>query len=240
LARWRADGTLEYLGRLDHQVKVRGYRIELGEIEAALAECAGIRQAVVMAREDQPGDARLVAYLVALNGDVPAASELRSRLRERLPDYMLPSAFVTLPTLPLTPNGKVDRKALPKPDQAQAAETPREFMPPQSQVEETIASVWKEVLRIDRVGRQDNFFDLGGHSLLLTQVHNRLSKLFDEPLTIIDLFSSPTIAGLCEVIAERKRQIEAVEYSELLRQIEALDQADVQAQLAELQAQEAN
>ncbi|HEX9936043.1 MAG TPA: amino acid adenylation domain-containing protein, partial [Longimicrobium sp.] len=170
-ARWRADGTLEYLGRLDHQVKVRGFRIELGEVEAALRRNPGVADCVVLAREDAPGDRRLVAYVV---GGVETDA-LRAQLRRSLPEHMVPSAFVSLDHLPLTPNGKLDRKALPAPELASAGER---HVAPRTPVEEVLAGIWCEVLRRDRVGVTENFFELGGHSLLATRAVSRIAELF--------------------------------------------------------------
>jgi natural product biosynthesis luciferase-like monooxygenase protein len=201
LARWRADGVLEFLGRLDHQVKVRGYRIELGEIEAALAEQSSVAQAVVMAREDQPGDARLVAYLVAHHDATLDSSALREALRERLPEFMLPSAFVVLDEFPHTPNGKIDRKALPAPDAA-APVAAAEYVAPTSDLESQIAEVWKDVLKLATVGTRDNFFDLGGHSLLAVQAHRRLKDALQRDLSITDIFRFPTIQSLATYLTE--------------------------------------
>lgn len=206
LARWRhnddGSGVLEFLGRLDHQVKVRGYRIELGEIEAALAEQAGVAQAVVMAREDQPGDARLVAYLVARGGASLDGTALRDALRERLPEFMLPSAFVILGEFPHTPNGKIDRKALPAPDAASPAASTAEFVAPTGDLESQIAEVWKDVLKLATVGTRDNFFDLGGHSLLAVQAHRRLKEALRRDLSITDIFRFPTIQSLATYLAD--------------------------------------
>ncbi|MEZ4403025.1 MAG: amino acid adenylation domain-containing protein [Kofleriaceae bacterium] len=165
LGRWRADGRLQHLGRLDFQVKVRGYRIELGEIEAALARHPGVAQAVVVAGPGPGGEARLIAYLVA-DGAPPAAADLRAHLRATLPDYMIPTVFVPLPALPLTPNGKVDRRALPAPSDADTA-APRPLAAPATPAELLVATVWRELLGVERIGRADNFLDLGGHSLLI-------------------------------------------------------------------------
>ncbi|HSF40925.1 MAG TPA: amino acid adenylation domain-containing protein [Thermoanaerobaculia bacterium] len=187
-ARRLADGTLEFLGRLDHQVKVRGFRIELGEIEAALGEIPGAREALVIVREDQPGDRKLVAYVV---GDVET-SELRRALTERLPDYMVPAAFVTLPALPLTAHGKVDRKALPAPEWQGAASG---YVAPRTREEEILATVWAEILRLPRVGVDDNFFELGGDSILSVQIVARARQaglLF----TTRQVFENQTVAGL--------------------------------------------
>ncbi|WP_332690623.1 non-ribosomal peptide synthetase, partial [Devosia sp.] len=163
LGRWLPDGTIEYLGRNDFQVKIRGFRIELGEIEAHLAACHGVREALVLAREDNPGDKRLVAYLLAQSGAVLDAATLRTALAGLLPDYMVPAAFVTLDSFPLTPNGKLDRQALPAPDRD--AVVTRSYEAPQGDVETAIAAIWQELLGIERVGRHDHFFELGGHSL---------------------------------------------------------------------------
>ncbi len=175
LARYLPDGNIEILGRIDHQVKVRGFRIELGEIEAALAGHPAVKENVVIVREDTPGDKRLVAYLVPAPEQTPTARELRRYLREQLPDYMAPSAFVTLTALPLTPNGKVDRKALPAPERERSAVSAGSTQA-LSPSEALVAKVWREALKVDQVGAYDNFFDLGGHSLLSVEVMTRLEK----------------------------------------------------------------
>jgi len=194
LARWRADGTIDFLGRLDHQVKIRGYRIELGEIEAKLAAVAGVREAVVVAREDTPGDVRLVAYLIAAQGPV-ADGTLKDALAADLPEFMIPGAFVFLERYPQTPNGKIDRKALPAPTEVRAPAT-GVYAPPSSALEETIADVWREVLYLEQVGVDDNFFDLGGHSLLVVQAHRKLRDRCETPLSLTDLYRFPTIRTL--------------------------------------------
>jgi acyl-CoA synthetase (AMP-forming)/AMP-acid ligase II len=191
LARYLPDGNIEYLGRLDHQVKIRGFRIELGEIEAELSQCPGVQACVVVAREDAPGMKRLVAYLVARKGEVQAA-DLRAALRARLPDYMVPAAFVTLDTLPLSPNGKVDRKALPKPDEET---TDEQFEPPATPTEIALANIWSEVLGVKRIGLQHNFFDLGGHSLLAVRVASRVSAALQTEMPLRTLINNPTLAG---------------------------------------------
>jgi amino acid adenylation domain-containing protein len=193
LARHRGDGTLEFLGRLDHQVKVRGLRIELGEIEAVLEAEAGVRQAVVMAREDVAHDQRLVAYVVPADGPL-AAADLERALRRRLPDYMVPGAWVFLGELPLTPTGKVDRRALPRPEGRR--DPLSEDAAPRTPGEERLAAVFAEVLGLERVGIHDSFFRLGGHSLLATQVLSRLRDLFGIELSLQRLFETPTVAGL--------------------------------------------
>ncbi|WP_157375981.1 AMP-binding enzyme, partial [Burkholderia ubonensis] len=164
LVRWRADGNLDYLGRNDFQVKIRGFRIELGEIETQLARLPDVRDVAVIAREDVPGDKRLVAYLCPRAPASLDIESLRAHLKAHLPDYMVPSAFVCLEQLPLTPNGKLDRKALPAPD-LDALHT-RRYEPPVGEVEHALADIWAQLLNVERVGRHDNFFDLGGHSLL--------------------------------------------------------------------------
>jgi acyl carrier protein len=206
LVRWRDDGVLEFLGRIDHQVKIRGHRIELGEIEAALAECPGVREAVVMPREDVPGDVRLVAYLLAEDGAAePAARELKEYLRERLPEAMVPSHFIVLERFPLTPNKKIDRKALPAPLDVlpkAASRTVSGDGAPASELEATVVSIWKEVLQLPEVGVDDNFFDLGGHSLLAVKVHRRLNETLERSLAITDLFRFPTVKALAEFLAD--------------------------------------
>jgi surfactin family lipopeptide synthetase A len=197
LARYLPDGAIEYLGRLDYQVKIRGFRIELGEIESVLAELPGVREAVVVAREDVPGDKRLVAYLTTHGGKKPKDSELRGLLQATLPDYMVPSAFVTLDRLPLTPNGKVDRRALPRPDRQS---NPAGFVPPASATEKVLANIWGEVLEIKQVGRHDNFFELGGHSLLATRIVSRIHNSFQVALPLHYVFEAPTVASLAERI----------------------------------------
>jgi amino acid adenylation domain-containing protein len=195
LVRYLADGRIEFLGRIDHQVKVRGFRVELGEIEAALGEHPAVRQTVVMAREDVPGEKRLAAYIVLHPGAIPTVNELRRFLMERLPEYMVPSAFMFLDALPLTPNGKVDRRALPAPEGLRP-ELEAAYAAPQTEVEQTIAEIWQEVLRLEKVGLHDNFFDLGGHSLLMAYVLGRLREVFQKEISMIDLFKYPTISAL--------------------------------------------
>jgi acyl carrier protein len=192
--RWLPDGTLEFLGRLDHQLKLRGFRVEPGEIEAVLGQHPAVRTAAVSAREDVAGDKRLVAYVV-LEGMPVDGSELRRFLEQRLPEYMMPASIVILESLPLTSNGKLDRHALPAPDLTGAAD--REgYVAPRTAVEEILASIWATVLRLERVGIQDNFFALGGHSLLATQVVSRLRTAMGIELPLRALFEDPTIAAL--------------------------------------------
>ncbi|MBD2559797.1 MULTISPECIES: non-ribosomal peptide synthetase [Nostoc] len=199
IGRYQPDGTIEYLGRIDNQVKVRGFRIELGEIEAILLQYSGVREAAVLVREEQPGDKHLVAYIVPMSEQVLTSSELRNYLKGRMPNYMVPTAFVMLEALPLTPNGKVDRRSLPAPDTVRP-ELNEGFVAPRTPVEDLLAGIWSQVLSLERVGIHDNFFDLGGHSLLATQVMSRLYKAFQIELPLRYLFESPTIARLAEHI----------------------------------------
>jgi acyl-coenzyme A synthetase/AMP-(fatty) acid ligase/acyl carrier protein len=195
-ARWKAEGKLEFMGRLDDQVKIRGFRIEPGEVEAALAAYAGVREARVMMREDQPGDKRLVAYVV---GSVELDG-LRAHLRRSLPEYMVPRAIVALDRLPLSPNGKVDRKALPVPEYEADADR---YVAPRTPAEEALAEIWAEVLGLERVGVEESFFDLGGHSLLAIRVVSRVRERFGVELPLRALFEGPTVAELARVLAER-------------------------------------
>ncbi|WP_035060897.1 non-ribosomal peptide synthetase, partial [Andreprevotia chitinilytica] len=197
LGRWLPNGQIEYLGRNDFQVKIRGFRIELGEIEAQLTACAGVREAVVIAREDQPGDQRLVAYLIPQDDIELSAGDLRQQLSESLADYMLPSAFITLETFPLTPNGKLDRKALPAPDQS--AVVSRAYEAPQGEVEQAITTIWQDLLGLERVGRHDHFFELGGHSLMVVALIERLRQ-HSLVADVRAVFSAPTVAGLAAAV----------------------------------------
>jgi amino acid adenylation domain-containing protein/non-ribosomal peptide synthase protein (TIGR01720 family) len=197
LARWLADGNIEFLGRIDEQVKLRGFRIEPGEIEAVLRRHPAITDAVVSAREDEPGRKRLVAYLVAEPETAPAGSELRSFLKDRLPEYMIPSAFVRLDALPLNANGKVDRRCLPAPETGRL-ETAGELVAPQTGAERTLAEIWQQLLGLKEVGVSDNFFELGGDSILSIQVIAR-ARSAGLHLTPRQFFQHPTIAGLAAV-----------------------------------------
>ncbi|HYO64056.1 MAG TPA: amino acid adenylation domain-containing protein, partial [Pyrinomonadaceae bacterium] len=197
LVRRLADGQLEYLGRLDHQVKIRGFRIELGEIEAVLAEHPSVGGVVVLAKEDGRGQKRLVACVLASESASPSSAELRAHLKDRLPDYMVPSSFVVLAEMPLTPNGKADRAALSKLDDA-AGVPEGDYVAPRTVTEELLAGVWAETLGVGRVGAHDNFFDLGGHSLLATQVVSRVRENFKIELALREVFEYPTVAALAE------------------------------------------
>ena len=199
LASYLPDGNIEFLGRIDHQVKIRGFRIELGEVESVFSRHPAIEEAVVIACEDVPGDKRLVAYVVVSHEPTPTSSEMRRFMKEKLPDYMIPTAFVYLDLLPLTPNGKIDRRALPRPD-LKRSRLETKFVAPRTPVETVLAKIWCEVLGLERVGVQDNFFDLGGHSLLVTQVMSRARENFEMELPLPRFFETPTIAGLTELI----------------------------------------
>ncbi len=198
LARWLPDGRIVCLGRLDHQVKVRGFRIELGEIEAVLSRQPGVRESLVLAREDRPGDRRLVAYVVAAPDDREGlAGRLQAAVRASLPEYMTPAAFVALDRLPLSPNGKVDRRALPAPDFTARTETAAGFVAPRDGLEERLAGIWRTVLGLERVGVRDNFFELGGDSLLGLRTVNRVREMLGgEPLSLAVVFEAPTIEAL--------------------------------------------
>jgi acyl carrier protein len=193
------DGNIELIGRKDDQVKIRGFRIELGEIEAVLSQHPNVRDSVVMVREDCPGDKRLAAYVVGKGDEQPQADELKRFLKAKLPDYLLPSAWVNLVSLPRTPNGKINRGALPAPDAGQLDPSAK-FIAPRTEVEKTLARVWGEVLKLERVGIHDNFFDLGGHSLLATQVLSRLRNDLSTEISLRTLFESPTIEELARRI----------------------------------------
>ncbi len=203
LGRWLPDGSIEYLGRNDFQVKVRGFRIELGEVEAQLAKCAGVKEAVVVAREDVPGDKRLVAYVIAEEGREPTAADLRAQLSGVLAEYMVPGAYVTLESFPLTPNGKLDRKALPAPDGGSV--TSRAYEAPQGETERAIAQIWQQLLHLDQVGRHDHFFELGGHSLMAVQLVSRLRQGLGIEAPLRDLFGRPVLADFAKTVSDARQ-----------------------------------
>ena len=213
LARYLPDGNVEFLGRSDDQVKIRGFRIELGEIESILAQEPGIKQAVVVAKDDVRGDKRLVAYVVSEQAQHRTVDRLRTKLKERLPDYMIPSAIIWLAKIPLSANGKVDRQLLPDPE---AVET-KTYAAPKTPTEETVAKIWSDVLGRDHVSTDDNFFELGGHSLLATQVISRIREHFRVELPIRALFESPTICGLAEVLEKSAKSLPQAQERAILR-----------------------
>jgi amino acid adenylation domain-containing protein len=224
LACYKPDGSIEFLGRIDHQVKLRGFRIELGEIEAVLVQHPALREIVVLVREDRPGDKQLVAYGVPNCDRQPTTSELRDYLKERLPEYMVPSVFILLDALPLTPSGKVDRRALPAPAGLRST-LAAAYQAPCSDVERAIAKVWQEVLHLEKVGVNDNFFDLGGHSLLMVQVNQKLQELFNRDLSIVELFQNSTISSLAQYLSREPEQQFAFQsmHNRARRQIEAIN-----------------
>jgi acyl-coenzyme A synthetase/AMP-(fatty) acid ligase len=224
LARYRADGRIECLGRLDHQVKIRGFRIELGEIETHLSENPAVRKNVVISREDSPGNKYLAAYIVPEPGLEPSSQQLRTYLQGFLPDYMIPSAFVTVEKLPLTPNGKIDRRALPVPEISMQSNQ-AVFEAPRTPMEKTIAAIWSEVLGVEQIGIYDNFFNLGGHSLIATRVVAKLRACdlaLDIPVRT--LFEQPTIAELTEwIMIQMMASEEESSMTALLDQIQGND-----------------
>jgi non-ribosomal peptide synthetase component F len=205
------DGNIEFLGRRDQQVKVRGYRIELGEIESALMEQVTVREAVVIARVEPGEEKRLVAYVVSEGGVEVKVDELRQALRAKLPEHMVPSAIAVLAELPLTPSGKINRRALPAP-----TGIADEYEPPATELEEELADLWSKILKVERVGINDNFFNLGGHSLLGTRLIFQLREHFQVELPLRALFEAPTIATLAPVIVQGQ-----------LEQIDSEDTADI-------------
>jgi amino acid adenylation domain-containing protein len=221
LVRWRPSGDLEFLGRVDHQIKIRGFRVELGEIEAALRSHARVHDAAVVLRPGPGGDARLVAYLVRAGegGEPIPPAELRGFLQERLPEYMVPALFMELPALPLTPSGKVDRRALPAPEAKRDAAV--EYVAPQSEIERAIAAVWCELLGVERIGLDDNFFDLGAHSLLLVRAHGRLREALGRELTVVDLFRHPTVGALARHLSRGEEKPKFQEVKSMAQQQKA-------------------
>jgi syringomycin synthetase protein SyrE len=207
LGRWRADGTIEYRGRNDHQIKLRGFRIEPGEIEARIRCHSQIADAVVIAREDASGDKRLVAYVTPRAGSEPSAihiDDLRASLRGHLPDYMLPSAFVALPSLPLTSNGKMDRQALPAPEPMRAGDRHREA--PVGETEQTLAEIWRAVLRVENIGRDDDFLALGGQSMLGMRLLVDVATRFSVQVSFSDISQYPTIRRMAELVERQTLQ----------------------------------
>jgi acyl carrier protein len=231
LGRYLPDGNIEYLGRRDHQVKVRGFRIELAEIETVLAQHASVREAVVLAIEDKPLDKLLVAYITADRDKVDKISELRNFLKQRLPDYMVPQAYVFLDALPLTPSGKVDRPALSKHDFRRSTRE-NELVAPKTATEKFIVGIWRKLLGVNEIGIYDNFFELGGHSLLATRVISHVRDTFQVELPMHCFFDVPTVAGLTEAL----EKYEAVPgrgsaIARILKKIDAMDAEEIRAML---------
>ncbi|MBW4499701.1 MAG: amino acid adenylation domain-containing protein [Scytonema hyalinum WJT4-NPBG1] len=207
LARYLSDGNIEYFGRCDNQVKIRGFRIELGELEAVLSQHPSVHQAVVIVRQDVPGDKRLVAYVVPDQDSVPTTGELRNFLKEKLPEYMVPSAFVLLDVLPLTPSGKVNRRSLPAPDITKL-EPEASYVAPRNDTEHQLTQIWAEILGIQPVGVRDNFFDLGGHSLLAVKLFAQIEKKFAKKLPLATLFQSGTVEAIAQLLSPKEKPVD--------------------------------
>lgn len=232
LVRYRSDGTIDFLGRMDYQVKVRGYRIELGEIESVLASHPDVAEAVAVVREDSPDDRRIVAYVIGVGTIKPAASELRQHLAERLPDYMVPTNFVVLDRFPITPNGKVDRKRLPAP--LEVTDVDREdIVVPRNPLEKELAQIWEHILQVSNLGVTDNFFDLGGNSLIAVNLVSRVRSKLGVELPLMALFRSPTVADMSTVVAELQiSQASEDELEEAMSNLSVLSDEEVKALLA--------
>ena len=217
VVRWRSDGRLEFVGRTDHQVKIRGFRIEPGEVEEVLREHPALADAAVVVRQRAAGDLQLAAYTVVRRGETATAADLRRFLRERLPDFMIPAAFVSLDALPLTASGKVDRRALPNPDwSGDGAAREGEFVAPRTSTERQLAAIWSEVLNVERIGAHDNFFDLGGNSLLAMRLAPRVRNVFSVDLPPITLFAAPSLSELAEQIIALQATPRPVELPSIL------------------------
>jgi acyl-coenzyme A synthetase/AMP-(fatty) acid ligase/acyl carrier protein len=233
LARYLPDGNIEFLGRIDHQVKIRGFRIELGEIETAIAQHPHVRENIVIAREDVPGNKQLVAYVVPDPENVPTLRELRGFLKDKLPDYMVPSAFVFLESLPLTPNGKVDRRVLPMPDRT-LPELERNYVTPRTPLEEVLAGIWADVLEVEQVGVYDDFFELGGHSLLATQIVSQVQEILQVELPLRSFFETQTVADLAALILRDSTESAKVERTaELILSLTQLSEDEVDQMIAQ-------
>ncbi len=226
LARWLPDGNIEFLGRVDNQVKIRGYRVELGEIEAAILQHPGVREAAVIAREDTPGDQRLVAYFSSAEQKDELTARLKDELTASLPAYMVPAIFVALDKLPLTPNGKIDRNRLPAPDRARRAST-SEFLAPRTPVEEVLTGIWADVLDLETVGINDNFFELGGHSILVTQLVSRVRDALPVDLPLRTIFDHPSVASLAATLLALPNRPEIERTAELTMQVARLSEDEL-------------
>lgn len=233
LARFRNDGNIEFMGRLDHQVKIRGYRIELGEIEAVLRDHPGVNEVVVLAREDQPGEKRIVAYIESHHHTPATINDLRDYLHSKVPDYMVPSAFVLMDALPLMPNGKIDRKALPEPGR-ERPDLETEFVAPGSPAESIVAQIWADLLGLEEISIQDNFFELGGHSIMATRLISKIRETFQVEFPLHVLFDAPTVAGFVEQLlsdADNKTIIEKT--ADIMVQLDQMTDEEVEGFLEE-------
>ena len=213
LARLLTTGNMEYLGRIDHQVKLRGFRIELGEIESLLSQHSAVKETVVIVREDTPDSKQLIAYFTTEPGHrTPTANQIRQFLTPKLPNYMIPSAYVPISNLPLTPNGKLDRRKLPMP-KGDRPHLDQAYRAPATKTEQIMASVWKEVLNLDSVGIYDSFFDLGGNSFLMVQVHTQLQERLHQEFSVAEMFNYPTIDALTSYLSETRAETEEQQQS---------------------------
>jgi acyl carrier protein len=235
LGRWNEQGCLEFLGRNDDQVKIRGFRIELGEIEAQLLQVAGVRAAVVVAREDSAGDQRLVAYIVSDEVLPGNAAMLRARLSEVLPEHMVPAAYVELAQLPLTPTGKVDRRALAPPQADAYAQ--RRYLAPVGEMQQALARLWSELLGVEQVGAEDDFFELGGHSLLVVQLVSRVRAHFQVDIAIREIFEHASLRAMADVLTAKRIAAFSVEdVAQVSVELERLSADELRALLAEERA----
>jgi acyl carrier protein len=236
LVRYREDGNIEFLKRMDQQVKVRGFRVELGEIESTLNQYRAVMESIVVDRKDSSGDIRLIAYFVPEVGVEPTSLELLTFLQEKLPSYMLPSAFMAIKEIPLTPNGKVDRRALPAPEQIEVSTAG--FIAPRTEMEQLVAEIWCEILGITQVGADSNFFDLGGHSLLATRVMNRIRERCGVELPLRVLFEFPTVVSLAAKLDDaRPKETELSRILDILVNMENISEEEVTTLLAQSESQ---
>jgi acyl carrier protein len=234
--RYREDGNIEFLKRMDQQVKVRGFRVELGEIESTLNQYRAVMESIVVDRKDSSGDIRLIAYFVPEVGVEPTSLELLTFLQEKLPSYMLPSAFMAIKEIPLTPNGKVDRRALPAPEQIEVSTAG--FIAPRTEMEQLVAEIWCEILGITQVGADSNFFDLGGHSLLATRVMNRIRERCGVELPLRVLFEFPTVVSLAAKLDDaRPKETELSRILDILVNMENISEEEVTTLLAQSESQ---
>jgi acyl carrier protein len=233
LGRWLRDGSLEYIGRKDSQVKIRGYRVEVSEIELALQACHRIKQAIVIGREDVPGQKRLVAYVVPAGCTTPTNAELRRLLADRVPDYMIPAVFVILHSFPLLPSGKVDCAALPTPSPERPVLSSA-YAPPRSPIETTLACIWAEILGLEQVGIHDSFLELGGDSLQAGRIIARVVRTFGVELQLDSLFQAPTVAEMSQLVMNGQvSQWNATELAEIITELQSLSSEEIRGFLAE-------